>query len=166
MPDSDMGGVKIRYRLKPGDIGYVTYLHGILYAQEYGWDHTFDGYVAHGLAEFVQSFDPARDRVWIAETDDRIVGSIGIVGRSDEEAQLRWFLVHSDCRGRGLGHSLLEEALQFCRDRGFESVFLWTVEDLKAAAHLYRSVGFRRTERKTHRIWGSMITEERYDLVL
>jgi GNAT superfamily N-acetyltransferase len=166
MPDYDINRVSTRSDLKPGDIGYITYLHGVLYAQEYGWDYTFDGYVASGLAEFAQLFNPERDRLWIAEMDGRIVGSIGIVGHTDGEAQLRWFLVHPGFRGRGLGRDLLEKAVQFCRDRGFESVFLWTVEDLEAAAHLYRSVGFRRTKGKTHKVWGRMLTEERYDLVL
>jgi len=163
-PQGSQKQIQIRSILQPGDIGYVTYLHGILYAEEYGWDHTFEGYVAAGLAQFAQSFDPHKDCLWIAEMDGRIVGSISIVGQPDSEAQLRWFLVHPACRGRGLGRTLLHEALQFCRDRGFKSVFLWTVSDLKASAHLYQSVGFRKTEQKTHQIWGRTLTEERYDL--
>jgi len=165
-PQENQKQVQIRSTLQPGDIGYVTYLHGVLYAEEYGWDHTFEGYVAAGLAQFAQSFDPHKDCLWIAEMDGRIVGSIGIVGQLNSEAQLRWFLVHPACRGRGLGRTLLREALQFCRDRGFKSIFLWTVGDLKASAHLYQSVGFRKTEQKTHQIWGRTLTEERYDLSL
>lgn len=104
--------------------------------------------------------------MWIAEMDGQIVGSIGVVGESDSEAQLRWFLVHPAQRGRGLGRRLLNKAIRFCRDREFKSVSLWTVSDLKVAAHLYQSVGFRKTEEKTHRIWGKTLTEERYDLTL
>ena len=137
-----------------------------MYAKEYGWDQGFEGYVAEGLANFVQSFDARTDRLWIAETDSEIVGSIGIVRDSDSTAQLRWFLVHPDHRGRGLGRELLNRALQFSRDRGFKSVFLWTVSDLKTAAHLYQQTGFRKTEEKTHKIWGKTLTEERYDLSL
>lgn len=156
----------IRSNLQPGDIGYVVYLHGTSYAREYGWDYTFEGYVAESLANFALSFDAREDCLWIAEMDGKIVGSIGIVGESNSEAQLRWFLVHPAMRGRGLGQDLLDKALQFCRDRGLKSVFLWTVSDLTVASHLYESTGFHRTEQRTHQIWGKTLTEERYDLSL
>jgi ribosomal protein S18 acetylase RimI-like enzyme len=95
-----------------------------------------------------------------------MIGSIGIVPNSNSEAQLRWFLVHPDHRGRGLGRELLNKALQFSRNRGFKSVFLFTVSDLKIAAHLYQWAGFRKTAEKTHQIWGKTIKEERYELSL
>lgn len=157
--------IEIRTDIRPGDIGYLVYLHGIVYANEYQLDHTFEGYVAAGLGEFAKSYDEGKDRLWLAEIESRIVGSIAIVGLPDKTAQLRWFLVHPDARG-GLGRRLLEGALEFCRLRDFDSVFLWTLSGLPAAAHLYQHAGFRRTEQKTHEIWGSTRTEERYDLVL
>ena len=83
----------IRTDIRPGDIGYLIYLHGIVYAREYHLDYTFEGYVAAGLGEFAKSFDERKDRLWVAEDDNRIVGSIAIVGREDRSAQLRWFLV-------------------------------------------------------------------------
>ena len=156
----------IRCRLKPGDIGHLARLHGILYAKECGYDHTFEAYVAEGLAEFVKSTSPDRNRIWLAERNDQIVGSIAIVGSSKLEAQLRWFLVHPDCRGLGLGRELMNEALSFCREMKYGSVFLWTTSELVAARHLYTSVGFRKTGEKTHEIWGKEVTEERYDLQL
>ena len=63
----DREAVQIRTSLKPGDIGYITYLHGTLYAREYGLDYTLDGYVAEGLARFVLSFDAKKDCLWLAE---------------------------------------------------------------------------------------------------
>lgn len=158
--------MRIRTDIRPADIGYIIYLHGILYGQEYKLDHTFEGYVASGLGEFAKSFDERKDCLWLAEESGRIVGSIAIAGRADHTAQLRWFLVHPEARGSGLGGRLLGDALQFCRSSEFRSVFLWTLSDLKAAAHLYQRAGFHRTEQKTHEIWGAMRTEERYDLAL
>jgi len=158
--------IHIRSHLQPGDIGSIIYLHGILYAKEYGLDHTLEGYVAAGLAQFVQSFDARKDGLWIAEMERTMVGSIGIMGQTSSEAQLRWFLVRPANRGRGLGRRLLNHAQQFCRERNFKSVFLWTFSDLEAAAHLYCSVGFQKTEQNTHQIWGRTLTEERYDLFL
>jgi len=157
---------KLRYHIRPGDIGYLTYLHGITYAREYGYDQTFEAYVADGLAEFIRSFSPDKDRIWLAETYDRIVGSIAIVGHSKTKAQLRWFFVHPKYRGIGMGRQLLKKALHFCKERKYRTVFLWTTNELSAAQHHYARAGFRRTRSKRHKIWGRTITEERYDLNL
>jgi N-acetylglutamate synthase-like GNAT family acetyltransferase len=94
------------------------------------------------------------------------VGCAAIVKFSETEAQLRWLLLHPALRSQGLGRKLVEEALAFSRDAGYSSVFLWTVSTLPAAAGLYRSVGFRETEKVTHELWGSQVTEVRYELEL
>jgi GNAT superfamily N-acetyltransferase len=156
----------LRHSLRPGDIGYLTYLHGTVYAREYGYDTTFDAYVAGGLAEFVESFDPKKDRIWLAEAKHRIVGSIAIVGRPRRRAQLRWFFVHPDYRGHGLGRQLLKEALRFSMRQKYRTVFLWTTSELEASHHVYSNSGFKRTHAKEHRLWGRTIREERYDLRL
>ncbi|MEW6210933.1 MAG: GNAT family N-acetyltransferase [Acidobacteriota bacterium] len=157
--------IGIRHDLRPGDIGYLTYLHGVLYAKEQGWDHTFEAYVAEPLAEFARSHND-RERIWIVESDEKIVGSIAIVEASREEAQLRWLLLDPVLRGRGIGRTLVEEAISFCRDAGYSLVFLWTVSALAAAAKLYQSTGFRLTQENRREMWGAIVTEQRYDLEL
>lgn len=122
--------------------------------------------MAGGLSEFVQSFSPERDRIWLAESNGRIIGSIAIVGHSIADAQLRWFLVHPDYRGLGIGKELLKEAVQFCKERKYQTIFLWTTSELVEAEHLYAHFGFSKTEEKTHEIWGKRVTEEKYDLHL
>jgi ribosomal protein S18 acetylase RimI-like enzyme len=155
----------VRYDLRPGDLGAVVSLHGRVYAAEQGFDLTFEAYVAGPLAECVRSGSD-RDRLWLAERDGRLVGCIAIVGTSDREAQLRWFLVEPSARGQGLGRRLLEEALGFSKARGYESIFLWTVSALTAAAQLYRAAGFEKVEERPGRHWGVTVVEERYVLRL
>ena len=94
--------MSIRNQLRPGDIGYIVYLHGVIYAQEYGWDYTFETYVAAPLAEFAKA-PGARERIWIVEKDGQVAGSVAIVEVSEKEAQLRWMLLTADLRGYGLG---------------------------------------------------------------
>ena len=157
--------IKIRNRLQPGDIGYLVFLHGTLYAAEQGWDHTFEAYVAGPFAEFAKSHSE-RERIWIVERNGEVAGSIAIVDAADNKAQLRWLLLHPDLRGLGIGRMLIEEALSFCRDSRYSLVFLWTVSALTDAAKLYQAVGFRLTEEETRELWGTTVTEQRYDLIL
>lgn len=166
--------ISIRTDLCPGDIGMVVHLHGVIYAEEQGWDTSFDAYVAGPIAEFVKSRSD-RDRIWIVEMvagevggrrAARIVGSAAIVRVSDAEAQLRWLLLAPEVRGLGLGRRLVEEALVFSRSAGYKAIFLWTVRGLLAATSLYESLGFEETEENTSEIWGRTVTEVRYALRL
>ena len=157
-------GVRVRTGLMPGDVGQITCLHGVVYAEEYGLDTTFEAYVAKPLAEFALSQGNPRQRIWVVEKDGVVCGCAAVVEHSREEAQFRWLILSREARGVGLGRRLVEWALGFSRDQGYRSVFLWTFSELEAAAHLYRSYGFELTEGKTHVVWGREITEQRYDL--
>jgi ribosomal protein S18 acetylase RimI-like enzyme len=163
--EASQGAITVRTTLVPGDLGSLVRLHGVVYAREYGFDPTFEAYVAGPLAEFVCSRTD-RDRLWIAERGDSMVGCIAIVGTSAKEAQLRWFLVDPSARGLGLGTSLLREAVAFSKRCGYRSVFLWTVSALTAAGRLYRSFGFEKVEEKVAQQWGVRVVEEKYVLAL
>ena len=159
--------VTIRHDLRPGDIGRVAEQHGLLYASEHGFDHRFEAYVAEGLGEFGRIARPDLDRLWLAEQDGTLVGSVAILGRENGEAQLRWFLVAPEARGHGLGRRLLETCIQFCRDARYRSIHLWTVSPLHDAARLYTAAGFRLTEELPPSTpWSVPLQEQRYDLEL
>ncbi len=151
---------------RPGDIGYITYRHAMFYSQTYGFDVTFDAYVASGMAQFVMQYDPQKEHLWVAETDTTLVGSIAIVKADEDVAQLRWFLVESQARGKGLGKKLLHEAIEFCKRQNYQKLILWTVSNLEAARHLYDRFGFQVTTTNTHEIWGQELTEEMWELEL
>ena len=156
----------IRTELEPGDVGAIIRLHGVVYAQEYGFDRTFEAYVAAPLAQVIQAPHPD-ERIWVADRGGELVGCVAIVRSASSVAQLRWFLVHPSCRGVGLGAQLLSEAIAFARARGYETVTLWTVAGLPAAARLYERVGFRKVEEKPAALlWGVTLKEQRYELKL
>jgi GNAT superfamily N-acetyltransferase len=157
--------ILIRHEFKPGDVGRLVELHGLLYAQEHGFDHTFEAYVAKPLAEFVLHRTD-RERIWLVDSGRDLMGSLAIVKHNEREAQLRWYLLHPSLRGKGLGKRLVEESVTFCREHGYRKIFLWTVSSLLAAAHVYDTVGFKVAEERTHAIWGCLVTEQRYDLEL
>jgi DNA-binding MarR family transcriptional regulator/GNAT superfamily N-acetyltransferase len=149
---------------RPGDIGYVIHRHGVLYAREYGFNEEFDAYVAEGMAGFIKGFDPTAEHLWIAESDGIIVGSVAIVRRDRETAQLRWLFVEPSERRRGIAGKLVEEAVVFARKKGYARVILWTIDFLHGARALYTRAGFALTETKESRVWGKTLNEEKWEL--
>lgn len=139
--------------------------HGVTYAREQGFDCTFEAYVAGPLADFVRRASP-RERIWLAERGGELVACIAIVASDERTAQLRWFLVDAAARGTGLGTRLLNDAVAFCEECRYQSVVLWTVSALAAAARLYRRAGFEKVEEQPCRLWGVEVVEEEYELVL
>jgi GNAT superfamily N-acetyltransferase len=156
--------ITIRTDLQAGDIGYVTYLHGILYKQEYNYGLSFEGYVAAGLHEFVQNYDPARSRIWSCEHDGKMVGFLALLDRGTA-AQLRYFLIAPAYRGLGLGRKLLDAYMDFWRQCRYASSYLWTTEEQLTAIKLYQRYGFRLTEEKPSTTFGKPLVEQRYDLL-
>ncbi len=159
--------INVRHNLQPGDLGLVTLFHGRIYSGENGYNHIFEAYVADSLAEFGKQYDPARDRLWIAERDGEIIGSIGLLAREGNRCQLRWLLVDESARGQGLGKRLLELCIDFAREMGYDGIYLWTVHTLRTAAALYDRAGFRLTEElPPSTLWGPVLAEQRFDLEL
>jgi len=153
-----------REGLKPGDVGYLIHLHGVLYARESGYSQEFEGYVVKTFYEFLEHYDIQRDKIWLATYNDQIIGCIAILPRPDSQAQLRWFLVHPVFRGIGVGKHLLDGALGYCRSQNFRNVYLLTTDVQQKAIAMYEKAGFRPTESIEMNQWGKTLHEERYDL--
>jgi GNAT superfamily N-acetyltransferase len=165
MDKVSLDNINIRTNLLPGDIGYVTYMHGVLYSREYNYGLQFESYVAKGLCEFYEKYNPERNRIWACEHNDRMIGFLLLMDRG-KAAQLRYFLIEPEYRGIGLGARLLNLYMDFLRQCGYQESYLWTTHELDAAAALYRRLGFRLTEEKESTAFGKPLREQRYNLFL
>jgi len=152
----------------PGAIGRVAELHAIYYHKHWGFSAFFESKVATELSEFLRRFKEERDGFWVTSVDGKIVGSIAIDGLNHDSkgAHLRWFIVTPESQGQGIGKILIEEAIEFCREKRFGRIYLWTFAGLDAARHLYERYGFRLCEQCEGNQWGKTVTEQMFELNL
>jgi len=149
----------------PGVIGRIAELHALYYSENWGFGKYFEAKVATEFSDFISNYNEAKDRIFSLSIDGKIEGSISIDGTSENGniAHLRWFILSDELRGKGAGNYLMKQAMTFCKQNKFKSVYLWTFQGLDSARHLYEKYGFSLTEERTGEQWGSIVTEQRFD---
>src|SRR5262249_47961414 len=145
---------------QPGDMGWIVHQQGILYAEEYGWDETYEALAAEIVAQFIRNYDSKRERCWIAEKDGERVGAVFVAKASDEIAKLRLLHVEPEARGLGIGKRLVEECVRFARQAGDQKMTLWTQSILHAGRCIYKQAGFQVVREEQHHSFGKDLTAE------
>lgn len=158
-----LSDITIRTEIRPGDLGQIIYLHGVLYHNEFKHGVSFESIVAGGLHEFYWGQNPKNERIWIAEHNNQIVGTLLLKNR-ETSAQLRYYLIRPEYRGIGLGNKLMQLFMEFAKQCNYKQSYLWTTNELEKAAHLYKKFGYQLTEEKPSSDFGKELTEQRYDL--
>lgn len=149
-----------------GEIALVASRQAQVYAEEFGWDASYEGLAAEIAGKFAQSHDAEREACWIAEWRGDLAGSIFVVDAGKGVAQLRLLYVEPTARGLGIGKSLVEQVVSFSRAKGYRKIRLWTQESLIAARRIYAAAGFKLVESKPHHSFGKDLIGEYWELVL
>jgi DNA-binding MarR family transcriptional regulator/GNAT superfamily N-acetyltransferase len=161
----DPSEVELR-RHRTGDLGWIAHRQGMLYAQEYGWDETFEALVAEILVGFVRDHDPTRERSWVAERDGQVLGSVFLVRDTNEIAKLRLLYVEPEARGLGLGRRLVRDCISFAREASYRTLTLWTNDILSAARRIYQAEGFVLVSEERHHSFGKDLVGQYWSLSL
>lgn len=151
---------------RPGDVGWMVQRHGELYAEEYGWDQSFEALAAEVGAQFIRDFDPRFERAWIAEVDGERVGCVFLIRKSAKVAKLRVLIVDPKARGLGIGAALVNECIRFARQVGYAKITLWTNSVLTAARAIYEKAGFKLVASEKHHSFGHDLVGETWELKL
>ncbi|MGB3068744.1 MAG: helix-turn-helix domain-containing GNAT family N-acetyltransferase [Ottowia sp.] len=156
--------VQVVQGYQPGLIARITEMHALYYAREWDLGQRFESVVASSLADFCNRLENTRSRIWTAQQDGEIVGSVALDGEDmgPGKAHLRWFILNDSARGGGAGKKLLNEALAFADQNGFTETHLWTFSGLHAARHLYEANGFTLAEEWPGTQWGKEVLEQRF----
>jgi len=152
----------IRELGRPGDLGWVVKAHGELYAEEFGWDTSFEALVARIVADYAADHDGGCEAAWIAEDETGRVGCVFCVREDDETARLRILLVDPRARGQRLGARLVERCLTFAREAGYRRMVLWTNHPLVAARRTYLQAGFELVAVEPHHSYGVDLVGQTY----
>ena len=151
---------------RPGDMGWVTERHAVLYFEQDGWGAGFEALVAGIVKDFLENFDPKRERCWIAERNGERVGCVFVVNDKGE-ARLRLLLVEPSARGTGLGRRLVEACIAFAREKSYKKLVLWTHSHLTAARAIYARTGFKKLKKtEVHDSFGPKAVSEFWELKL
>ena len=160
------GGIVLREH-RPGDMGWVLERHAVLYHEQDGWGAGFEALIAGIVKDFLENFDPRRERCWIAEREGERLGCVFLVSKNRTTAKLRLLIVEPAARGSGLGLRLVEECIRFAREKGYRKLVLWTHAHLAAARAIYRKTGFRKLPRtEAHDSFGPRAVSEFWELPL
>lgn len=89
-------------------------------------------------------------QVFIALNEDGIaLGGLGLMHHSAKQLELSKMAVLEGYQNQGIGKKLLETAISYANDKGYENLYLETVSTLERAVALYEKYGFQARKSKS-----------------
>ncbi len=81
---------------------------------------------------------------WIARIDEKVIGTIALLDIGNDQAVLRKMFVVKEYRGKehGVGQALLDQLIEWAREKAITEIFLGTTEKFLGAQRFYEKNGF------------------------
>ena len=103
------------------------------------------------LAGLPGAYAPPRGRLLLAKADGEVAGCVGLRPLADNFCEMKRLWVEPGFSGHGIGRRLAEAIVDLGRDLGYRAMRLDTMpERLKAAGHLYDTLGFKEIQDYYH----------------
>ncbi len=159
--------LRIRDRLRDTDVDGIAELHRVVYGPEYGLNHAFVARVAEGVREARAAGWPERSgAVRLVDREDRLSGCVALTDEGGGVGRIRWVVLLPELRGCGLGRRLITELVDEARAGEWHTLRLETFSALRAAARIYRDLGFRVVSAQVREDWGAPIVYQHYEMKL
>ncbi|MFK7945142.1 MAG: GNAT family N-acetyltransferase [Paracoccaceae bacterium] len=157
--------MKIHECFVPGALGGIVALHGLHYAQHWGFGTIFEAKVARELSDFAGRRTDT-DLVLVAMDQDGVAASL-VLDLNDPAsgvrgAHLRWFIAADRSRGNGLGGEFMTRAIKHADAYAKGRVWLTTFAGLDAARHLYEMHGLKLAVEEAGEAWGTRVLEQEF----
>ena len=128
----------------PEDSMYVRDLILSILKKEYPFDQL--AYKDTDINDISGTYSGRGNTFFVAETNDMVVGTVGVKSDTAESALLRRFFVKEACRKQGLGTMLLKEAIAFCKSQHYKEIIFRATDRMSDAMKLCGKMGFEEKE--------------------
>lgn len=123
--------------------GVKELILGIL-TKEYPFDRS--AYSDSDLDKIGEVYGGTRDSFFVIEDAGEVAGTAAVKEESGQEALLRRLFVDLKHRKRGYGSELLDNAIAFCRSKGYKKIYFRCTDRMSDAMNLCLNKGFKESE--------------------
>lgn len=116
--------------------------------REYGWVFV-PSVELPDLFAFERHYEAPGGAFFVVRHAGRIAGSAAVERLDASTAELHRLYLDADLRGRGTGRALVEQVLDWCRQRAITHLVLWSDTRFDQAHRLYLRMGFAQTGERT-----------------
>jgi len=138
--------MKIRIYEDYSDEG-IAFARGLFteYAESLGFPLDFQDF-DNELENLPGEYAPTDGCILLCEINNKPVGCIALRKLENGVCELKRMYVKPEFREQGIGKSLAQEIIKKARKIGYKRMRLDTLESMKIATHLYKSIGFKEIE--------------------
>ena len=94
------------------------------------------------LDDLLSSYGKLGEAFFVASENGKVIGTVGIKREDDRVAFLRRLFVIASHRKKRVGSQLVERAVQFCREVGYDELVFKTTSTMESAIRLCEKKGF------------------------